>query len=126
ILKIQALEGSMMLLAILLGSRTFVAALCLVDCARELLRSKFAQIAVAQDMAWWLIMSSYGALVALISGIAICQALDILSRAFGPFDGIRKFVLFGQLAPFFFLGLYLKARVGRRFAIDRVSVRPSQ
>src|SRR5207244_1792720 len=119
VITIQTIEASMMVLAILLGARTFAASLTLVDMARELLRPLHsARIFIAREMAWCLIMASYGALVALISGIAICQALDILSRAFGPFDGLRKFVLFLQLLPFLFAGLYLKSRLGRQFVIE--------
>jgi hypothetical protein len=126
VLLIQRIEGVMMIVAILCGTRTFGACLTLTDAATELLRRSGLHESLASRMTWSLIMASYGSLVALISGIAICQALDLLSRAFGPFDGIRKFLLFVQLIPFLFAGMYVKYRLGRRFVIDRVSALPHQ
>lgn len=127
ILGIQTWEASAVVVAIVLGVRALSASLNLTDATRRHLRSGgLSRMSIGGPIAWRLIMCSYGALVALNSGIAICQALDIFSTAFGPFTGLRMFLLFAQLLPFFFVGAYVKARLRPWFEIRRVAVRPAQ
>lgn len=125
ILTIQRVEASMMVVSYVLGTRLLAAGLTLVDSVHRLLRAAVHQ-SVARATTWRLIMSSYGAVVVLVSGVALCQALDTLTAAFGPFNGLRMSLLLIQLLPFLFLGAYTKARLGQWFEIRRLSIRPEQ